>query len=201
MKRWLDRYARLRAGRIAARLAPHLPPAGLALDIGSGTGHNAEALRAVTRLEFKETDVVDFHVVGPGPILCGDARLPFADGSFDAATLCYVLHYATDAAALLREAARVARRVVVIQSTCSGRPGRAFLTVREFATGRLAFHVARAAAFVPQARFPLQVRRLLTRADVRSAASRAGLTELPGAPAGETIPAVSRDLFVLERTR
>ena len=40
------RRLRRRSGHLAGRIAPHLPAGATVLDIGSGTGHNAEALRA-----------------------------------------------------------------------------------------------------------------------------------------------------------
>ena len=40
------RRLRRRASHLAGRVAPHLPMGATVLDIGSGTGHNAEALRA-----------------------------------------------------------------------------------------------------------------------------------------------------------
>ena len=58
---------RRRARHLAGRIAPHLPAGATVLDVGSGTGHNAEALRARGAHTCTEADVVDFHVVGVGP--------------------------------------------------------------------------------------------------------------------------------------
>src|SRR5262249_61845761 len=84
--------------------------------------------------------VVDFHVVGGGPVLFDGARLPFADRGFDACLLAFVLSYTDDPAALLREAGRVAsRRVLVLQSSPRGRAGRIALRLRGWVQGRGAF--------------------------------------------------------------
>jgi SAM-dependent methyltransferase len=199
VRTWLDRLAGRRAERLAARLAPHLPRSGGALDVGSGTGHNALALRRATGLDVRETDVVDFHAVGPGPILCGDGRLPFADDAFDAAVVCHVLSFSADPAALLEETARVARRVVVVQSTCRGRLGRATLAARGFVLARVAFFVARAVRFVPSTPFPMRRRRDFTRREVRAAARAAGLALVAFEADARPAPLGGRDLFVLER--
>ena len=60
------RRLRRRAERLTRRLVPHLPAGARLLDIGSGTGHNARALRVRTGGSCLEADVVDFHVVGGG---------------------------------------------------------------------------------------------------------------------------------------
>lgn len=202
MKARLDSMATRRAERIAARVAPHLPAEGRVLDVGSGTGHNAQALRQATRLTFVETDVVDMHAVGPGPILCEDAKLPFPDNGFDAAIVCHVLQFPADSTALLTDTARVAPRVVVLQSTSGGTLGRALLVARGFVFGRLAFRIARLAGFVgPSEPSALAVRRVLSREDVRSAATAAGLREAGFEPDKLPVPFGGRDLFVFERVK
>ena len=83
---------------------------------------------------------MDFHVVGVGPVLFDGARLPFADRVFDTCLLAFVLSYADDPTALLREAGRVASRGVLVVIEPSG-PGRADreLRLRSWVQGRLAF--------------------------------------------------------------
>src|SRR5262249_38310256 len=116
------RRLRQRASHLAWRIVPHLPTGPTVLDIGSRTGPNAEAPRARGARTCIEADVVDFHVVGDGPVLFDGARLPFADRVFDACLLAFVLSYADNPATLLREAGRVAsRRVLVVQSIPRGR--------------------------------------------------------------------------------
>lgn len=193
------RRLRRRAGHLAARIAPHLPTGATVLDIGSGTGHNAEALRTRGTLRCAEADVVDFHVVGDGPVLFDGTRLPFADRVFDACLLAFVLSYTDDPAALLREAGRVAsHRVLVLQSSPRGRSGRATLWLRGWIQGRVAFWVCATLRLIPPSPTPLQRRSLLSRERVSALADEAGLKLARVVPEPSLLGLVSRDLFVLE---
>jgi SAM-dependent methyltransferase len=193
------RRLRRRAGHLAGRIAPHLPTGATVLDIGSGTGHNAEALRAWGARTCVEADVVDFHVVGGGPILFDGARLPFADRVFDACLLSFVLSYSDDPAALLREAGRVAsRRVLVLQSSPRGRAGRIALRLRSWVQGRVAFRLCSTLRLIPPSPTPLSPRRMLSRERVGELAGEAGLKLARVVPEPGLLGLVSRDLFVLE---
>ena len=111
---------------LAQRIALHvetLVPQGRArcLDIGCGDMRLVEAMQA--RKSRTEWRCIDVHDVPPEQR--ADARwrkysqfdgrtIPFADGQFDVALLCDVLHGAPeDGARLLAEAGRVARHVLV----------------------------------------------------------------------------------------
>jgi SAM-dependent methyltransferase len=169
------------------------------LDIGSGTGHNAEALRARGARICVEADVVDFHVVGVGPVLFDGARLPFADRVFDACLLAFVLSYTDDPAALLREAGRVAsRRVLVLQSSPRGRVGRIALRLRGWVQGRVAFRLCATLRLIPSSPSPLRPRRMLSRERVGELADEVGLKLARVVSEPGSLGLVSRDLFVLE---
>ncbi len=197
-----------RAAGLAQRLLPHLPPSGRVLDIGSGTGHNAQALRQRTTLLFFEADVTDMSACGAGPVLFADAQLPFAAAVFDCVLLIFVLQYPADPAPLLLEARRVAAgRVIVLHSTYSGWVGQYALRGNEFIWGPAAFGIARLAQFVGRARFSLQARHFFSRADLKCLFGRCGFTlrafepqPLPpiGLIGGWPGEGVSHDLFVLE---
>ncbi len=111
---------------LAQRVALHiesLVPRGRArcLDVGCGDMTLVEAMQA--RKSRTDWRCIDVHDVPPEQR--DDARwrkyrqfdgrtIPFGDGEFDVALLCDVLHHAPeDAAALLAEAGRVARHVLV----------------------------------------------------------------------------------------
>ncbi len=193
--RWLRRRARHLAGRIAL----HLPTGARLLDIGSGTGHNAEALRDRGARTCAEADVADFHAVGGGPVLFDGARLPFADRDFDACLLAFVLSFAGDPAALLREAGRVAsRRVLVLQSSPRGRAGRVALWLRGWVQGPVAFQVCATLRLIPRTPSTLRRRRLLSREQMADLAEEAGLKLERVVPEPGLLGLVSRDLFVLE---
>ncbi len=193
------RRLRRRAGHLAGRIAPHLSTGATVLDIGSGTGHNAEALRARGARTCVEADVVDFHVVGVGPVVFDGARLPFADRVFDACLLAFVLRYPDDPAALLREAGRVAsRRVLVLQSSPRGRAGQLALRLRSWVQGRVAFRLCATLRLIPLSPTPLRSLRMLSRKQFGELADAAGLKLARVVPEPSLLGLVSRDLFVLE---
>ena len=144
--------------------------------------------------------MLDFHVVGDGPVLFVGPRLPFADRAFDACLLAFVLRYPDDPAALLREAGRVASRsVLVLQSSPRGRAGRIALRLRSWVQGPLAFRLCSTLRLIPPSRTPLRPRRILSREQLGELANEAGLKLARVDPESGLFGLVSRDLFVLER--
>jgi len=114
-------------------VAPHLEAGWEVLDVGSGTGRMARWLAARTGIRPTLADVVEFgNRVGGLPYvrLEDPLRLPFADGSFDAVIMLFVLHHVADwrdQERLVAEAARTARhRLVLIEDTPLSRTDRAF---------------------------------------------------------------------------
>jgi demethylmenaquinone methyltransferase/2-methoxy-6-polyprenyl-1,4-benzoquinol methylase len=113
-------------------LVSRLPPVPRALDVATGTGLVARELvgsgRAATVVGLDPSEgmlrqSVDrtngrsiVHVLGRAE------ELPFADATFDALTVTYLLRYVDDPAATLRELARVVRRGGVIASLEFGVP-------------------------------------------------------------------------------
>ena len=92
-----DRRVRVLAGA----LVDLLPANARLLDIGCGDGRLAALIRSL------RPDVA---------VTAFDGRvLPFADDTFDAVMMIDVLHHAENPAALLAEAQRVARQVVLIK--------------------------------------------------------------------------------------
>jgi SAM-dependent methyltransferase len=110
-----------RADDIVARIAPLLPSDGPVLDVGAG------ACQVAARLVGRGFDVtaVDVRDVSCEPsievLVVDGARLPFPDDAFAAAMLITMLHHTRDPELVLREAARVARRVVVMEDVHRGR--------------------------------------------------------------------------------
>src|SRR6266498_4800727 len=80
--------------REASRLGKVLNNPESILDIGSGKGYFGDALQAATPdTRVVSTDVGNDHQGGtPFVVASGDA-LPFADKTFDASTIFYVLHH------------------------------------------------------------------------------------------------------------
>lgn len=84
-----------------------------ALDVATGGGHTANRLRE------SGFDVV---TLDPAPgmranVLARAEDIPFADGSFDVVTCRIAPHHFEDVQAAVREMARVARRLVLIEDT------------------------------------------------------------------------------------
>lgn|GEM_PF-2872704 len=132
----IDKCARRRAEGIARRVAPHLPDKGLVLDLGSGAGHNAEAISRRTGLRVVEADLANLARVGAGPVLLDGRRLPFRDRAFGACTLVFVLQYVADAEAFWRELQRVvAGPVLVMQSIVASRSAQGVLRLSDQVLG------------------------------------------------------------------
>jgi SAM-dependent methyltransferase len=101
---------------LATHIADAIPGRGSVLDLGCGDGSVAIALMQL-RPDLK-VEGVDVFVRPNARIAVTEydgTTLPFADKSFDYVTIVDVLHHTTDPAAVLAEAARVARHGIVLK--------------------------------------------------------------------------------------
>jgi len=173
----LDAVMERRARRLLEQVGAWLPSEGPVLDLGSGTGQLSARLERELGLEVVPADVTDMHVVGRPPVLITDGVLPFQEGTFSAALLCFMLAYPKDPAGLLAEAARVTRGpIILVQSLHSGRLGYAWLRVREFLWTTVAFHVSKLLGYVsPEAEFTMRARRFYTDQELRRELEATGL--------------------------
>ena len=114
-----ERVARLEPERVVA-LSLEGGPVETVLDVGTGTGLFAEAFSAsgvaVTGVDVNadSLEVARQHVPNGRFVEALAAALPFADGSFDVVFIAHVLHEADDPLRVLQEAARTARKRVVV---------------------------------------------------------------------------------------
>lgn len=117
-RRWV--HAR-RVRVLAQHLDPLLGPEARVLDVGAGDGRLAAVLAAARPdLQLRCVDV-QVRPTSAFPVDRYDGvRLPFDDRAFDAVLLIDVLHHAGDPLALLAEAQRVGRRVVLKDHALEG---------------------------------------------------------------------------------
>jgi SAM-dependent methyltransferase len=198
--KWImETLLRRRAERLVRFIWPELPAVGPILDVGSGTGHNAEWLVGFSGREVVEADVVDIHWVGRGPVLFDGKVLPFHDGQFSASFLLFVLQYAEEPEFLLKEMRRVTSgRVMVLQSIYSGRIGHSILTAWEFMTGCFALFVARTLGLVSARACALRPKRFFTRQSLDELVNASGFRVRAIRRFNAISLRLSRELYVLE---
>src|SRR5882672_3688786 len=97
-------------------IGPHLRSGDKVLDIGCGFGHLGRAIMDA----HPEVLVEGVESVKRGgeliPVTAYEGtRMPWKDGSFDAVILADVLHHDHDPDRLLKESARVSKRLVIIK--------------------------------------------------------------------------------------
>jgi ubiquinone/menaquinone biosynthesis C-methylase UbiE len=129
---WFETPFGRRADRVEREILrcqlSHLSEARSLLDVGGGTGHFVDLWRSVglvtTNIDRSLEVVVYARDRHPGlSVLVGDAlHLPFPDRAFDLAALVTVLEFLDDPTQGLREAARVARRGLLLGVLSSASP-------------------------------------------------------------------------------
>jgi ubiquinone/menaquinone biosynthesis C-methylase UbiE len=97
-------------------IGPHVHPGDTILDVGCGFGHLGRAIMDA----FPGVNVEGVESVKRGgeliPVTAYEGtRMPWKDGSFDAVILADVLHHDHDPDRLLKESARVSKRLVIIK--------------------------------------------------------------------------------------
>jgi ubiquinone/menaquinone biosynthesis C-methylase UbiE len=110
----------LRAAAILASFASAIQPRSRIIDIGAGKGWLAQAIARQLDARVTLVDVASYNQSDLPLTVCDSRALAFADNSFDFAILSFVLHHTCDPDAILREALRVARAVIVIENDVRG---------------------------------------------------------------------------------
>jgi len=118
--RWLRRQYIETLGRFwikekVSRFLPWLPAGSTTIDIGAGNGLVALELNK-SGIQTTAVDVVNLSILPEIPVqVYNGASLPFPDRHFQFALLLTVLHHTKDPVAVLKEAARVAEQVIIIE--------------------------------------------------------------------------------------
>jgi ubiquinone/menaquinone biosynthesis C-methylase UbiE len=118
------RLGRTRAQRLVDQVEPYLSRTDRILDLGCGTCNVAEVLTERGYGPSTLLDVEDFSFVESlKPELYDGSVIPHEAERFDVVLLITVLHHTPAPEQLLREAARVAKRVIVVEDVYSSFAG------------------------------------------------------------------------------
>ncbi len=109
-----------RARTTVGLFANHLKGSRTIIDIGAGTCRIARYLSDTFELEVTPLDIVDYNKTALQLTLYDGKRIPFAEGIFDIALLIFVLHHCRDQEMMLKEALRVAKKVIILEDTPTG---------------------------------------------------------------------------------
>ncbi|PJE63071.1 hypothetical protein COU88_01510 [Candidatus Roizmanbacteria bacterium CG10_big_fil_rev_8_21_14_0_10_39_6] len=112
-----QKIVRQRSQVVVNRIFPFLKDSKKILDIGSGTGDVAFLLGEHGK-DVTPVDVSDFH--GPRLVkttIYDGRNLPFPNNSFDTAMLLIVMHHTPNPEIVFDEASRVAKELVIIETS------------------------------------------------------------------------------------
>jgi len=90
------------------------------LDLGCGSGIAAKYFQDFFKAEVLGVDIKDNRVVNISFKIFADQNLPFENDSFDVVLISYVLHHCEDPEAVLKEAKRVGKRIIIFEDLPEG---------------------------------------------------------------------------------
>lgn len=109
-----------RALRVYGYFRKFLHKGDLILEIGAGSGDIIHLLKN-DHFEVRGVDIQDLSLFSDiKPIVYDGKTIPFKDKSFDTILLITVLHHTKNPEAILKEARRVAKRVIVVEDIFTG---------------------------------------------------------------------------------
>jgi len=106
---------RARGALIAEAYAPYIRKGSRTLDVGCGNGIVSRILAERFSLDLVGTDIDDYRKEKIAFVPMDGKKLPFLDDSFELVLLNDALHHAVDQAALIAEARRVGRTVLIYE--------------------------------------------------------------------------------------
>ena len=114
-KKVLIKLSKQRSDSIVGKILPYLDQNDKILDIGCGFATVARQLQEknyrLTGVDIKDISLYD----DVRPVVYNGKKLPFADNSFDVSLILTVLHHTDNPAAIIREAARVSKRIIIVE--------------------------------------------------------------------------------------
>jgi len=114
-------FWKLDAARKLRWMKKHLTFMGSHIEIGSGPGSVLDVMRRanyfIDGLDIRDTSFRE----DLRPILYDGKTMPFCKHAYDTALLPTVLHHTRDPEAIIAEAARIAKRVIIIEDVYEGR--------------------------------------------------------------------------------
>jgi len=104
-----------RAKRVARHILFHIAQDARVIDIGAGNGLVAQEIAKQRRVSITLLDVIDWNTSKFPLKIFNGKHVPFKDKEFDVALLADVVHHSNDEEELVKEALRVANKVVVLE--------------------------------------------------------------------------------------
>ncbi|MBI3955313.1 class I SAM-dependent methyltransferase [Candidatus Gottesmanbacteria bacterium] len=131
LNRLIRKISRTRSKIVIDRINSFIEKSSKIIDIGSGTGDIAYLLKERGK-DITPVDVADFHGVRLiNTTIYDGQRLPFSDNSFDTALLLMVMHHTPSPDLVFSEAARVAKEIIVIETSYTNRIDRWFTVITD----------------------------------------------------------------------
>ncbi|HTM68084.1 MAG TPA: class I SAM-dependent methyltransferase [Candidatus Binatia bacterium] len=109
------RTTRARGALIVEAYAPYIRKGSRTLDVGCGNGIVSRILADRFSLDLVGTDIDDYRKEKVPFVLMDGKKLPFLDDAFELVLMNDMLHHADDQAALIAEARRVGRTVLIYE--------------------------------------------------------------------------------------
>jgi len=131
------------------RIGPFINENETVLDIGAGGGWTGQLISESKGAKVTLLDVKDFnHSSLPVTIYDGE-KIPFEDNTFDVSLLLFVLHHCKDPEAVLKEAMRVSKRVIILEDTFYTWFGRLIVCTNDVLTNLPSFLMSKGGMSLP----------------------------------------------------